>query len=57
MQTTRLSTTELGETGLEITCVGFGAWAIGGAGYDWGWGTQEGMTTPSRPSTTRSTWP
>jgi aryl-alcohol dehydrogenase-like predicted oxidoreductase len=41
MQTTRLPTTELGETGLEITRVGFGAWAIGGAGYDWGWGTQE----------------
>src|SRR5689334_10273178 len=41
MQTTRLSTTELGETGLEITRVGFGAWAIGGAGYDWGWGNQE----------------
>src|SRR6476661_10624228 len=41
MQTTRLSTAELGQTGLEITRVGFGAWAIGGAGYDWGWGTQE----------------
>ncbi len=41
MQTTRLPTTELGQTGLEITRVGFGAWAIGGAGYDWGWGTQE----------------
>jgi aryl-alcohol dehydrogenase-like predicted oxidoreductase len=31
----------LGETGLEITRVGFGAWAIGGAGYDWGWGAQD----------------
>src|SRR2546421_584557 len=41
MQTTRLPTTELGETGLEITRVGFGAWAIGGAGYDWGWAAQE----------------
>ena len=41
MQTTRLATKELGQTGLEITRVGFGAWAIGGAGYDWGWGTQE----------------
>ena len=41
MQTTQLPTTELGRTGLEITRVGFGAWAIGGAGYDWGWGTQE----------------
>jgi aryl-alcohol dehydrogenase-like predicted oxidoreductase len=41
MQTTQLPTTQLGQTGLEITRVGFGAWAIGGAGYDWGWGTQE----------------
>jgi aryl-alcohol dehydrogenase-like predicted oxidoreductase len=39
--TTQLPTTQLGETGLEITRVGFGAWAIGGSGYDWGWGTQE----------------
>ncbi|MEW5930617.1 MAG: aldo/keto reductase [Gemmatimonadota bacterium] len=26
---------------MEITRVGFGAWAIGGAGYAFGWGTQE----------------
>ena len=39
--TTQLPTTQLGETGLEITRVGFGAWAIGGSGYDWGWGSQE----------------
>lgn len=32
---------QLGRTGLEITRVGFGAWAIGGAEYDWGWGTQD----------------
>jgi len=32
--------TELGRTGLEISRVGVGAWAIGGAGYDWGWGSQ-----------------
>src|SRR5206468_7963739 len=31
---------ELGRTGLEISRVGVGAWAIGGAGYDWGWGSQ-----------------
>jgi aryl-alcohol dehydrogenase-like predicted oxidoreductase len=36
-----LPATELGTTGLQITRVGFGAWAIGGAGYDWGWGRQE----------------
>jgi aryl-alcohol dehydrogenase-like predicted oxidoreductase len=41
VQKTQLKTTQLGKTGLEITRVGFGAWAIGGGGYDWGWGTQE----------------
>jgi aryl-alcohol dehydrogenase-like predicted oxidoreductase len=32
---------QLGETGLEISRVGLGAWAIGGGGYDWGWGSQD----------------
>jgi aryl-alcohol dehydrogenase-like predicted oxidoreductase len=41
MQRTQLKTTQLGSTGLEITRVGFGAWAVGGAGYDWGWGAQD----------------
>src|SRR6478672_10697618 len=41
MQKTQLKTTHLGTTGLEITRVGLGAWAIGGGGYDWGWGSQE----------------
>ena len=36
-----MNTVELGGTGLEITRVGFGAWAIGGAEYDWGWGAQD----------------
>jgi aryl-alcohol dehydrogenase-like predicted oxidoreductase len=36
-----LSTTELGSTGMEITRVGFGAWAIGGGGFEWSWGSQE----------------
>jgi aryl-alcohol dehydrogenase-like predicted oxidoreductase len=31
----------LGVTGLEISVVGFGAWAIGGGGYEWGWGPQD----------------
>lgn len=31
----------LGRTGLEITRVGFGAWAIGGGNWDWGWGDQD----------------
>ena len=26
---------------MEISRVGFGAWAIGGAGYEWGWGAQD----------------
>src|SRR3954471_9900845 len=37
MQQTQLATTELGSTGLEITRVGFGAWAIGGGA----WGPQD----------------
>jgi aryl-alcohol dehydrogenase-like predicted oxidoreductase len=41
MQKTRLEMTELGQTGLEITRVGFGAWAIGGGGWEFGWGSQE----------------
>ncbi|MDP9232447.1 MAG: aldo/keto reductase [Actinomycetota bacterium] len=36
-----MKTTQLGTTGLEISRVGFGAWALGGAGYDWGWGAQD----------------
>ena len=38
---TSLKTTELGQTGLEITRVGFGAWAIGGGGWEFGWGPQD----------------
>ena len=41
MQTTQLKTTQLGNTGLQITRVGFGAWAIGGGGWEFGWGAQE----------------
>ena len=41
MQKTQLKTTQLGNTGLEITRVGFGAWAIGGGGWEFGWGLQE----------------
>jgi aryl-alcohol dehydrogenase-like predicted oxidoreductase len=41
MEKTHLKTAALGRTGLEITCVGFGAWAVGGGGYDWGWGDQD----------------
>jgi aryl-alcohol dehydrogenase-like predicted oxidoreductase len=36
-----MRTTQLGRTGMEISSIGFGAWAIGGAEYDWGWGEQD----------------
>jgi aryl-alcohol dehydrogenase-like predicted oxidoreductase len=36
-----VKTTELGRTGMEISRVGLGAWAIGGPEYDWGWGDQD----------------
>jgi aryl-alcohol dehydrogenase-like predicted oxidoreductase len=36
-----VKTATLGRTGLEITRVGFGAWAIGGGNWDWGWGHQD----------------
>jgi aryl-alcohol dehydrogenase-like predicted oxidoreductase len=38
---TPLPTTGLGQTGMQITRIGFGAWAIGGAGWEFGWGPQE----------------
>lgn len=41
MQQTRLKTEELGATGLPITRLGFGAWAIGGGGWQFGWGPQQ----------------
>ena len=41
MYQTKLKTTQLGQTGLEITRVGFGAWAIGGGGWEFGWGPQD----------------
>ena len=41
MKKTPLGTTLLGKTGLDITRVGFGAWAIGGGGWEFGWGPQD----------------
>jgi len=41
MGETALTTTQLGATGMEITRVGFGSWAIGGAGWQFGWGAQD----------------
>ncbi len=31
----------LGNTDMEITTIGFGAWAIGGGGWEFGWGPQD----------------
>ena len=36
-----LPTRPLGTTGLDLTTVGFGAWAAGGGGWAFGWGPQE----------------
>ena len=36
-----MRTKRLGRTGLEISRVGFGAWAVGGGGYAFGWGSQD----------------
>jgi aryl-alcohol dehydrogenase-like predicted oxidoreductase len=36
-----MQTRTLGRTGLEISVVGFGAWALGGGGWEWGWGPQD----------------
>jgi aryl-alcohol dehydrogenase-like predicted oxidoreductase len=41
MPKTQLKTTQLGNTGLEITRIGFGAWALGGGGWEFGWGPQD----------------
>jgi aryl-alcohol dehydrogenase-like predicted oxidoreductase len=38
---TSLPTRSLGTTGLELTKVGFGSWAIGGPGWRGGWGAQD----------------
>jgi len=36
-----LPTRPLGSSGLNITTVGFGSWAIGGGGWSFGWGPQD----------------
>jgi aryl-alcohol dehydrogenase-like predicted oxidoreductase len=40
MPKTLLPTSLLGGTGLQITRVGFGTWAVGGGGWEFGWGPQ-----------------
>ena len=39
--TTKLPTQKLGTTDMNITRVGFGAWATGGGGWSFGWGPQD----------------
>ena len=38
---TALPTRQLGRTGMQLSRVGLGAWAIGGAGWEHGWGPQD----------------
>ncbi|MFL6239459.1 MAG: aldo/keto reductase [Actinomycetes bacterium] len=40
---TSLPVVPFGTTGMDITRVGFGAWAVGGGGWRLGWGNQEDM--------------
>lgn len=39
--TTPLPSTRLGWTGMHLTRTGFGAWAIGGGGWAYAWGSQD----------------
>src|SRR5438105_4794977 len=36
-----MRTARLGRTDINISVVGFGAWAVGGGDYPWGWGPQD----------------
>jgi len=38
---TRVETRPLGTIDMEITRIGFGAWAIGGGGWQFAWGSQD----------------
>jgi aryl-alcohol dehydrogenase-like predicted oxidoreductase len=41
MTVTQLRLTQLGNTDLQITRIGFGAWALGGGNWEHGWGPQD----------------
>ena len=41
MPATTIATSSLGRTDMIITRVGFGAWALGGGGWAYGWGPQD----------------
>src|ERR1700745_2878652 len=38
---TEMKTRQVGNSDLCITPIGFGAWAIGGSGWEFGWGDQD----------------
>lgn len=40
---TAMQTKQLGNSDLKITLIGFGAWAIGGAGWSFAWGSQDDL--------------
>jgi len=40
-----MQTRQLGKTDIHITPIGFGAWAIGGGDWDFGWGSQEDQSS------------
>ncbi len=37
----KMKTRQLGNSELQITPIGFGSWAVGGGGYQFGWGPQD----------------
>ena len=41
MTTASLSLKQLGNSDLQLTAIGFGAWAIGGGNWDFAWGAQD----------------
>jgi aryl-alcohol dehydrogenase-like predicted oxidoreductase len=41
IEETQMQTKQLGNSELYITPIGFGAWAIGGSGWAYGWGSQD----------------
>src|ERR1700719_1780912 len=41
METAFMNTRQLGTSNLHITPIGFGAWAIGGSGWEFAWGAQD----------------
>ena len=58
-----MQTRKLGNSDLQITRVGYGAWAIGGSGWQFAWGSQDdnesitAFTVRSNSASTGSTLP